>query len=114
MVNGVPVQGDIININLNPEQGHEQQGYRPYICLSNRIISDIANIAVFAPISNTKRNYPLYIKLIDTKTKGSVLLDQIVTIDYNARSFEFVESVPDNVINELLVKVILVFQPNKA
>ena len=95
MVNGVPVQGDIIKINLNPKQGHEQQGYRPYICLSNKIISDIANIAVFAPISNTERNYPLYIKQKNTKTKGSVLLDQVVTIDYNARSFEFVESVPD-------------------
>ena len=112
MVNGVPVQGDIIRINLNPNQGHEQQGYRPYICLSNKIISDIANIAVFAPISSTGRNYPLYIKLKDTKTTGSVLLDQIVTVDYNARSFEFVESVPDNVIAELLVKVVLVFQPN--
>ncbi|MCL2571041.1 MAG: type II toxin-antitoxin system PemK/MazF family toxin [Defluviitaleaceae bacterium] len=112
MVNGVPVQGDIIKINLNPKQGHEQQGYRPYICLSNKIISDIANIAVFAPISSTMRNYPLYIKLRGTKITGAVLLDQVVTIDYNARNFEFVESVPANMINELLEKVILVFQPN--
>jgi len=114
MVNGVPVQGDIININLNPKQGHEQAGYRPYICLSNKIISDIANIAVFAPISNTKRNYPLYIKLNDTKTTGAVLLDQLVTIDYNARGFDFVESVSSAVINELLEKVVLVFQPNQV
>ena len=113
MVNGVPEQGDIIKINLNPKQGHEQQGYRPYICLSNKIISDIANIAVFAPISNTKRNYPLYIMLQGTKTTGSVLLDQLVTIDYNARNFEFVESVPSDLIDELLTKVVLVFQPNK-
>ncbi|MCL2225227.1 MAG: type II toxin-antitoxin system PemK/MazF family toxin [Defluviitaleaceae bacterium] len=113
MVNGTPIQGDIIKINLNPKQGHEQQGYRPYICLSNKIISDIANIAVFAPISNTKRNYPLYVKLRDTKTTGSVLLDQIVTIDYNAINFEFVESVADNIIIELLAKVVLVFQPNE-
>lgn len=112
MVNSVPVQGDIIKINLNPTQGHEQAGDHPYICLSNKIISDIANIAVFAPISNIKRNYPLYIKLLGTKTTGSVLLDQIVTIDYNARNFEFVENVPSHVIDELLAKVILVFQPN--
>lgn len=112
MVNGVPIQGDIIKINLNPKQGHEQQGYRPYICLSNKIISDTANIAVFAPISNTSRQYPLYIKLRNTNTTGSVLLDQIVTIDYNARIFDFVESVPPDVIKELLAKVVLVFQPN--
>jgi len=112
MVNGVPVQGDIIKINLNPKQGHEQAGYRPYICLSNKIISDMANIAIFAPISSTKRNYPLYINLQGTKTTGAVLLDQLVTIDYNARNFEFVESAPPNVISELLAKVILIFQPN--
>ena len=113
MVNGVPVQGDITKINLNPKQGHEQAGYRPYICLSNKIISDISNIAIFAPISNTKRNYPLYIKLQGTATTGVVLLDQLVTIDYNARNFEFVESVPAAIIYELLEKVVLVFQPNK-
>jgi len=113
MVDNAPIQGDIIKINLNPKQGHEQQGYRPYICLSNKIISDMANIAIFAPISNTKRNYPLYIKLEDTKTTGSVLLDQIVTIDYNARNFEFVESVSKHMIEELLSKVVLVFQPNE-
>ena len=112
MVNGVPVQGDIIKINLNPKKGHEQQGYRPYICLSNKIISDVANIAVFAPISNTKRQYPLYIPLDGTKTTGAVLLDQLVTIDYNARDFSFIESVSPEVIRELLTKAILVFQPN--
>ena len=27
MVNGVPQQGDIIKLNLNPRMGHEQQGF---------------------------------------------------------------------------------------
>ena len=70
MVKGAPMQGDIIKINLNPKQGHEQQGYRLYICLSNKIISNNANIAVFAPISQTERKYPMYIRLEDTKTNG--------------------------------------------
>ena len=43
MVDGVPVQGDIIKINLDPKKGHEQAGYRPYICLSNKIIITKAN-----------------------------------------------------------------------
>jgi len=112
MVKGVPIQGDIIKINLNPKKGHEQQGYRPYICLSNKIISDVANIAVFAPISNTKRQYPLYVPLEGTKTTGVVLLDQLVTIDYSARDFSFIETVPSDSISDLLSKVVLVFQPN--
>jgi mRNA interferase MazF len=112
MVNGVPLQGDIIKINLNPKQGHEQQGYRPYMCLSHKLISDTANIAVFAPISNTTRKYPLYVKLEGTQTTGSVLLDQLVTIDYNARNFAFVESAPHPLVKGILEKVVLVFQPN--
>ena len=106
------MQGDIIKINLNPKKGHEQQGYRPYICLSNKIISDVANIAVFAPISNTKRQYPLYVPLHGTNTIGSVLLDQLVIIDYNAREFVYSETVSTNVISDLLSKVVLVFQLN--
>jgi len=41
-----------------------------------------------------------------------VLLDQLVTIDYNARDFRFIESVSATIIKELLQKVVLVFQPN--
>src|SRR5215469_17626641 len=97
-----PLQGDIIKINLDPRKGHEQSGYRPYVCLSNKIVSDHANIAIFAPISITKREYPLYIPLQKTKTQGSVLLDQLVTIDYNARNFRFVETIPSALLQQLL------------
>jgi mRNA interferase MazF len=112
MVDGVPMQGDIIKINLDPKKGHEQTGYRPYICLSNRLISDYANIAVFAPISNTKRQYPLYIHLENTGTTGMVMLDQLVTIDYKARQFRYIETIPHALLKQLLDTVVLVFQSN--
>jgi mRNA interferase MazF len=113
MVNNIPTQGDIIKINLDPKQGHEQKGYRPYICLSHHLVSDYANIAIFAPISNTLRQYPLYVPLNATKSTGAVLLDQLVTIDYNARDWNYVETVSDTFLQELLKKVIVVFQSNK-
>jgi len=106
------MQGDIIKINLDPKQGHEQKGYRPYICLSHHLVSDYANIAVFAPISNTSRRYPLYVPLEETKTTGAVLLDQLVTIDYNARKWNYIETVGDTFLEKLLEKVIVVFQNN--
>jgi len=112
LVRGVPLQGDIIKINLDPKKGHEQTGYRPYLCLSNKIISDYANIAIFAPLSNTKRKYPLYIPLQKTKTTGAVLLDQLVTIDYNARDFRFIETIPSALLQQILSITLMVFQPN--
>jgi mRNA interferase MazF len=114
MVDKVRMQGDIIKINLDPKQGHEQKGYRPYICLSHHLVSDYANIAVFAPISNTSRQYPLYIPLKDTKSTGAVLLDQLVTIDYNARQWSYIETIGNDLLNELLEKVVVVFQRNNS
>ena len=108
----VPMQGDIIKINLDPKQGHEQKGYRPYICLSHHLVSDYANIAIFAPISNTSRRYPLYVPLKETKIAGAVLLDQLVTIDYNVRQWNYVETINSDFLGELLKKVVVVFQKN--
>jgi mRNA interferase MazF len=119
MVDGVPMQGDIIKINLDPKKGHEQAGYRPYICLSHKLISNYAHIAIFAPISNTRRQYPLYIPLpdrgpADTETTGVILLDQLVTIDYNARQFRYVETVSGGFLKDLLDTAALIFQKNEG
>jgi len=108
------MQGDIIKINLDPKQGHEQRGYRSYICLSHHLVSDYANIAVFAPISNTTRNYPLYVPLKGSKSIGAVLLDQLVTIDYKARQWNYVETVDSDFLEDLLEKVVVIFQSNSV
>ena len=67
---------------------------------------------MFAPISNTSRQYPLYVPLEETKLTGVVLLDQLVTIDYNARKWNYIETVSDNFLEKLLENVIVVFQNN--
>jgi len=103
VVDGVPQQGDIIKLDLNPRKGHEQQGFRPVIVLSNNIISQYTNVVIAAPISTTQRRLPLYRDLPDNlNTKGTVLLDQLVTLDYKARSFQFVEKVPVDFLLQLL------------
>lgn len=103
-------QGSIIKINLDPKQGHEQKGYRPYICLSHSIVMKYSNLAIFAPISNTKRKYPFYVPLKDTETTGKVLLDQLVTIDFNARDYRYIENVSDKLLSSLLARVKVLFE----
>lgn len=103
-------QGSIIKINLDPKAGHEQRGYRPYICLSHSIVTKYSNIAIFAPISNTGRSYPFYVPLDGTASTGKVLLDQLVTIDYNARNYRYVEDIPDDLLEKLLVRVKVLFE----
>jgi mRNA interferase MazF len=103
VVNGVPQQGDIIKLDLDPRKGHEQQGFRPVIVLSNNIVSQYTNVVIAAPISTTQRRLPLYCDLPDNlNTKGTVLLDQLVTLDYKARSFQFIEKIPSDFLLQLL------------
>jgi len=103
MVNDVPQQGDIIAIDPDPRLGHEQQGFRPVIVLSNNIVSQYTNVIIAAPISTTQRRLPLYQNLPDNLiTTGTVLLDQLVTLDYKARSFKFIEKVPADYLAQVL------------
>jgi len=75
-------------------------------------VRETANIAIFAPISNTKRNYPFYIPLQKASTTGKVLLDQLVAINYNARCYVYVEEINDDLLDELLMKAKTLFQKN--
>lgn len=107
------VQGQIIKINLDPKKGHEQKGYRPYLCLSHQLVEKYSNVAVFAPISNTDRDYPFYKPMPDNSiTIGKVLLDQLVTIDYKSRGFNNVETLDDIFMDEALSIVKTIFQKN--
>jgi mRNA interferase MazF len=40
------------------------------------------------------------------------LLDQLVTIDYNARQWSYVETVGNELLEDLLKKVVVIFQNN--
>ena len=104
-------QGSILLMDLRPKQGHEQSGKRPYLYLSYKGVEKYAHIAVFAPISTTKRRYPLYQELpAVSQTKGVVMLDQLVTIDYHNRSFQYLEQLPDDYMEKILKIVKVVFQ----
>lgn len=99
----IPQQGDIIWANLNPKKGHEQQGFRPLLVISNNIVARYTNVVMVAPISTTKRRLPLYIELPEElETSGTVLLDQITAIDYAARNAKIQEHVPDEFLNTIL------------
>ena len=55
------------------------------------------------PITRTDKDYPLHIKLDGrTATTGVVLTDQIRVVDVEARGFEFIERVPDDIVVEVV------------
>ena len=102
-------------MNLNPRRGHEQQGFRPVLVLSDDIVAKYTNVVIAAPISSTQRKLPLYKDLPDTlTTRGTVLLDQLVALDYDARSFQFVETVPIDFLVQVLDIVQRIFTAKRV
>ena len=96
-------QGDILTLSLDPTKGHEQKGYRPVVVISNEIYNRKTGFCVIYPISSTERDYSMYIGLDErTKTHGKVIADQMKTVDIKARPYKYIESIPDDILEEVL------------
>ena len=99
-------QGDIIKINFNPQSGHEQSGYRPALVVSNNFFNKNINLVIVCPITKTKRDYPLHVELDSrTKTAGVIMCEQIKALDINSREYSFVESVPQDILEDVVNKI---------
>jgi mRNA interferase MazF len=96
-------QGNIIWLDFDPQTGHEQKGRRPALVISNDTFNRFSKMAIVCPITNVDKNHPFHIKLNDkTKTKGVILCDQARTLDINARNYEFIEDVPEEISLEVI------------
>jgi mRNA interferase MazF len=94
-------QGHIIWLDFDPQIGHEQKGRRPALVVSNETFNNFSKLAIVCPITNTDKKYPFHIKLDKrTQTTGVILCDQTRTLDINARNYEYVETIPDDILFE--------------
>lgn len=95
----IPQQGDIIKINFNPTKGHEQQGYRPALVISNNFFNKVTNMSILCPITNTINDFPLHVPLDErTKTTGVILCEHIKSLDISERNAVFVEKLPKDIL----------------
>ena len=96
-------QGSIVLIDFDPQIGHEQKGKRPALVISNDLFNKYSEMAILCPITSTNKNHPLHVRLNDkTKTNGVILCDQIKTMDIKARSFKYIESIPEDILENVL------------
>lgn len=96
-------QGDIIKLDFNPQSGHEQAGYRPAVVISNDFFNDKTNLTIVCPITNTNRPFPLHVVLDNrTITTGVVLCEHLKSVDLASRKYNFIEKMPDDLLNEII------------
>jgi mRNA interferase MazF len=101
----VPNKGDIVWVEFNPQKGHEQRGRRPAIVISPYKYNQKTGLAVVCPITSKIKGYPFEVNVNGKFIKGVVLSDQIKSLDYKARNFQFIEKADEMVIVDVLFKL---------
>jgi mRNA interferase MazF len=100
-------RGEILRINLNPSIGREQKGdARPSLVLSQTKYNlTRQGIVIVTPITNTmKPHIKMMIPIPDGfKIKGSVITEQIRTLDLNQRWWKTTgEILPEQFVNHVV------------
>ena len=95
MPNYTPDKGDFITLTFDPQSGHEQRGRRPALVLSNQAFNHATGMAIVCPLTNTDRGISFHLPVSEsTSLTGFVMVEQIKSVDYNARQARFVEAAP--------------------
>lgn len=104
-------RGDIYLVSLNPTRGHEQQGTRPVLIVSPNAFNLAMGTPLVAPISTgggfaRSRGFTVSLDGVGTTTTGVVLCNQLRTLDIEARQGRRLESVPQEVMDDVLAKLV--------
>jgi mRNA interferase MazF len=102
-----PAQGDIVWLDFNPRQGHEQTGRRPALVISHQEYNKKVGLALFCPITSKVKGYPFEVAVQGPNVNGVVLSDQVKSLDWKARRIEFIEKIGLDIFAEVKSKVML-------
>jgi len=108
-------RGDIYLVSLDPTAGHEQQGRRPVLVISPGKFNRLTGVPVVLPITTGggfARTAGFAVSLMNagTRTTGIVRCDQPRALDLHARRGKKLESVPADIVDEVLSKVSPLFE----
>ena len=106
-------RGDIYMVDLEPAHGREQRGHCPVVIVSPGEFNRATNLPVILPITNGgdfARRLGFSVPLAGLKTTGVVRCDQPRVLDLNARNGRKVESLPAAILDEVMAKVVTIFE----
>ncbi len=108
-------RGEIWLVSLDPTSRHEQKGRRPVLIASPEAFNRITKLPVVLPVTsggNLARTAGFAVPLTGTgtRTTGVVRCDQPRALDLAARGGKKLESIPDEVMDEVLAKISPIFE----
>jgi len=75
------IQYQIVLVNLDPGMGSEIYKTRPCVIISPKEMNKYLQTVIVAPMTTNMVSYPTRIKIKLDKKAGSIVIDQIRTID---------------------------------
>jgi len=106
-------RGDIYLVSLDPTSGREQRGRRPVLVISPTAFNQATKLPVILPITNGgefARKIGFAVPLTGIQTTGVVRCDQPRVLDIVARGGRKVESLPAEILDEVLARASVLFQ----
>jgi len=108
-------RGEIWLVALDPTSGHEQKGRRPVLIVSPEPFNRMTKVPVVVPITSggnfaRTAGFAVPLNAAGTRTTGIVRCDQPRALDLTARAGRRLESVPEEVIQEVLARVTPIFE----
>jgi mRNA interferase ChpB len=108
-------RGDIYLVSLDPTSGHEPQGTRPMLVVSPAAFNRLTKTPVVLPITSggsVARTAGFAVPLVGagTQTTGVVRCDQPRALDLGARQARRLERVPAAIMDEVLAKLVPLFE----
>lgn len=91
----IPQKGDLVWIDFDPSVCREIQKRRPALVVSKEAFNRSTYFAIVCPITSSIRDVPTRVTLpAHLETKGQVILSQLKSVDYRARSLAYIEKMP--------------------
>ena len=115
MAGFVPARGDLVWLRFNPQAGHEQAGHRPAVVISPSSYNRRVGLAVCCPVTSQVKGYPFEVVLPPgLGVEGAILSDQLKSLDWRVRKARRIGSVPADVLEETVGKILALVDPDGA
>jgi mRNA interferase MazF len=114
MTRKAPKKGDVVWIDFDPQAGHEQAGHRPGLVITTKAFNGKTGFALVCPITNQSKGYPFEIPIEGSqKTTGVILVDQLKSLDWVARSVKAVDSVSPECLQKVIDLSVLILSSDE-
>ncbi len=108
-------RGEIWLVSLDPTLGHEQQGTRPVLIVSPDRFNAVTRVPIVVPITSggafaRSAGFAVSLAAAGTRTTGVIRCDQPRPLDLGARKGRRLESVPEEILFDVLARLATLFQ----